>query len=892
MISSKLSMLVFKRHKHILLVLTLVVIVSFIINIFISKNTIFFAGEYIYSFDYFGHVNNIINDYLRLGLSVDNTNCNDCPDFYHYSRWYSLVKIGYLSIGQLLHLNAFVFLVLSMTCLLLIGLYIFSRICFKNFYIIPFLIASYFYIFYPYRYSLFVETHDGTIHSSILILISLVIILFRNFEKFNSKQLFIYSFLAGIFFSSFFNINIGYIPIVFYLVLICSTFFLKYLFTSFNKIVILVTASIIPVIVINIPLFNSLIHSGNSRHYEGYYSFGLVDSFSSGLILAQTNGYIQIAIAIIILISLVFSTLSIKDRIYLVILYIVFAVLLLGKNSPVNIYDWIFYNLPFGDSLRSTYRLFFFQMVIIYIFVYHLILWLYLRKERKSKILFLVVVTALIILPALHIKQHSNYILRLQLPSEYFIAQKFLNTLKGNKLYYPYGIYGVKNLSNSYNWSNPAYKESIVIYKNPFTSLLPINNIVQFEKYPLLSPYLLELRNVTDMQKTAKYIIFALSRRNINYIIYDDNYNWDSIDSRVNLADLKKEMTIFKRIGNLYVFKIPKLKDVCEKSYGDFRATLCFTIDSPKHFINRSSEEYILDTVMNDNKMKMKINSTAIYYRNILNPSLHEILLSNNIFISDQMLQIEGNQKKIFSIDYLKKGKYYLFIPIVKINPIYNTIGMGSLLIKVNNSSIKYIDSYEQCSGVKSYKIPINIIKEGSNLAIDTVSNGYIVFNSYPLLLNQIQYMQLQKMSGVIEKKSSKSRLKIKINNKELRVPSQCNSIEVDLHNYTNSSIGVIAANTDSEKIFDYDIVSDQKLSEIIITVDAIKSIPQQLLNLSIIKNSQVVFNTEAKQKNSQSRFYIPDEVLKRIGNNFIVRLKISNDIQINHTYLQGFVVQ
>lgn len=880
------------NHKEILFIIFCIVIASFLINIFIPQNTVFFIGEYIYSFDYLGHISNILDDYRNSGFTIDDTNCDDCPDFYHYSRWYSLVKIGYLSIGQLLHLNAFVFLVSSMICLLLIGLYIFSHSYFKNFQLIPFIIAAYFYIFYPYRFSLFVETHDGTIHSSILILASFFIILLSNFNKFNFKQIIVYSVMSGFFFSLFLNINIGYLPILLYLALIYSVFFLKYVTKSFKKIVIFVISFTIPIIILNIPVLYSLIRSGNSRHYENYFSFGLIDSFTSGLSLAQTDFHVLVIICILFILSLVLSTLTIKQRFYLTALYLFFGILLLGKNSPINIYGWLFNNLPLGDSLRSTYRLFFFQLVIIFIVIYHLLNWFYLRKEKASKIAFLIIISVVILVPALHIKQHSNYILKLELPNEYFIAQKYLNNLPGKKIYYPYGVNGVINLSNSYTWSNPDYAESIVIYKNPFTSLLPIRNIVQFEKYPLLSSQLLELRNLTDMQKTAKYVVEALSLRNIDYLIYDNNYLWDSIQSRIKLADLLKEINLYKKIGNLYVFKIPKSKQICNSAYGDFRINSCFSVKNPKSLISRSKLDYILEEYSIQNSMKLPISTSSNYFRNILDPYLHRVLLDNNIFISNKMLQIESNQTNVFVRNHLKEGQYLLYLPILQINPIHSKLGLGNILIRINNILVRDIESYGQCSGVKWLEVPINILKDDSSFSIDIQDNGYIILNSNPIFLTLIQDKKLNKMAEDLKIVNKDSLVNIKINNNLIKLPNKCNSLEVDLYKYLFDSSRNFVDELSSVSKSDYFIEISQKISDLKISVDSSLHGSDHLLGVSIMKNDKTISRVEGVWDNYHTNFYFSDEVLRKVGNSFTIILETSNNTQINHVYMQAIIVQ
>lgn len=756
-----------RAHKQIILIILGLIAIAYLINVFIPPSTVVFCGEYIFSFDYFGHIKNILTDYQVFGLNIDNLNCDNCPDFYHYSRWYSLFKIGLLSVGQLVGLHPFIFVVLTSIILQIVALYILSRLLFAQFSLSPFLCSAVFIIFYPYKFSLLVETHDGTLYGSTIALFAFTTYVLCNLGTASYKKLMLISVVLGTLTSTFLNINIAYLPIVFYMILYLAAIYIARILSnlkrSFAVFVIVATMTI----AMNYPIVHSFLSFGNTRHYAGYISFGFIDSFLAGVNLAQTDIVLIYIISILIVLSLIFSSLTYRFRLFLFFIYCLIGIILMGHNSKINIFGWIFDRFPLADAIRSTYRFYVFQLTILFVLLYHSLQWFH---KLKNRMLFTMLAILCLLVPLTHIIQHRDYLSISNLPREYFLVQKYLNTLPGKKIYFPLVEHGVRNLSNKYVWSTKDYKSTIVIYKNPFTSLLPVRDLVQFEKYPVLSPHLLELRTLVDMNKSTKKIIDALSYRDIEYLIYDENFDWSEKQYGINKNDLLQQSKLLNKFGSIYIFQIPKRSNKCIPSYGDFAIESCFSVANPQTFLNRTPIEYLLETKSETfGAVYLSTSRKGTYYRNILDPQAHEKLLAGSRLYSSNVLQIDGDQKEVLYTTNLAQGKYYLFVPMLEIEskpPPYITT---SLDIYLNDVKVGYFSSNSSCEGVHWESMPIMIDRERSKISINTVGEGYIVLNQRPLLLTSQMKSRLDSDSGKFtQNKMEKCNIK---NGNEKKVP-------------------------------------------------------------------------------------------------------------------------
>lgn len=328
-----------------LLILAFLLIVSFVLNFFLRKNTAFLISEYVFSFDYPGHLKNIINDFRLSKEKLLETNvCNDCPHFYHYSRWYSLVVFGLLSLGRFLHLHPLIFYVFLSVGGLVTSLYFFSRILLGRVDYFPFLVASTVFILFPQR---FLSLGDGSNIVYFLLIFSLSLIFYslREINNSTNSKILKLGMISGLFSSSFLNIGIGYLPIFLYSSFLIFLFFVKNILKDMKKTFLFLTVMTAIFVGLNLPIFLSLVIKGNSRFFSNFLKLSLIESLTARLSMASENfnnlspAYVILFFCLILVLFLR-STLSLKNKIILSSVYFFVTVLLTGGV----IYEFIFRN--------------------------------------------------------------------------------------------------------------------------------------------------------------------------------------------------------------------------------------------------------------------------------------------------------------------------------------------------------------------------------------------------------------------------------------------------------------------------------------------------------------------------------------------------------------------
>ena len=723
---------IIREDKIFVFILLTISAFAYIANLFVNNNTIILGGEYIFSFDHASHVQNILHD-PQSRLAQDTTNCFDCPDFYHYSRWYSLFKIGYHSLSQVLHLHPFIFLILSMVLTQLISLYIFARILLGKVSFLPFLVAAFVFIFYPYKYSLLIETHDGLLYSNMILYITLIIWSFKKIDKFSLKKVVLASLGAGLLLSFFLNANIAFLPIVIYTSIITAIIFRAKLLANIKNsfLYIFITASIPAVM--NLPLLNSLFQNGNSRHYEGYISFNYVDSFLSGLSIAQTNVSIITVFAVLFIFCFIYAPIKRKYKKWMLFVYIFIATMITGINSPINIYGWMFEHVPLIDSLRATYRFMFFELMIFFIIIYFT-----LRKLHGGNmvnLLFFGMISALFIyLPLQHISTNKDYFFKTSLPLEYFEAKKYLNTKPDKKIYFPPRTPIFRSIATDYTWGKPDYKASILLYKNPYTSLLPVTNLVQFERYPyLLSPEYLEINYLTDLDLPPNDIVRALELRQIKYIILDKNYKWNEIYPEFDIDALMEQGVIEKQYGNITILRLEDKSSECKKGYGTVLLEYCTSYDKDTKLINKTSGEFTLETSPEKIGKKLSVRRNSIYTKSVLDPILHRSLVDNRVLFGKEIMQVSGNQKDVFSTETLNGGKYRLYVSLFKYSNDGKLMKDAKVVVYVAGEKIKEISPYTTQPKIYWESIDIEL-RDGQKLHVGVENEGYIIFSAVPII--------------------------------------------------------------------------------------------------------------------------------------------------------------
>lgn len=720
------------EHKSFLFILLAIVIASYVANTFIKYNTILLGGEYIFSFDHLGHVQNLLND-PRSSLAEDNTNCFDCPDFYHYSRWYSLFKIGFHATAQLIHLHPFIFLILSMVLTQLTSLYIFTRTVFTKFSLLPFLIASFVFIFYPYKYSLLIETHDGLLYSNMLLYITVLVATFKNISKFTTKRAMLAGIGTGIVFSFFLGLNIAFLPIAIYTSLIIALIYRKELLKKTKNLFLYAGALTVPVLLLNIPILSSLIQYGNTRHYEGYISFNFIDSFMSGLSIAQTHPHIIIAFACLFLFCFIYAPIKWKLKLWMLFTYIFIGLMITGTNSPINIYGWMFDYMPLMDSLRSTYRLMFFELFILFILMYFTLRKLY-SGNIVQLLIFGIIFALFVYLPLQHIYLHKDYFFKSSLPEEYFNAQAYLNSTNEKKIYFPPRTPLFHSIATDYYWGDPNYKESILLYKNPYTSLLPIKNLVQFERFPyLLSPDYLELHYFTDLTSPAENVINALELRGVKYVIVDKNYKWGENYPNFSIEEFIKLAEVDRAFGNIIILRLKDKSNECKKGYGKISLEYCTSTSRDTVLIDKTRQEFDLEVHPEEIGEKLNIRKNSIYTKSVLDPIIHQSFVDNKVLFGRETMQVFGDQKNVFSTNTLEKGKYRIYVSLYKYTDKEMLMKEANLVIRSGGKEIKSISPYTDKPGIywESADIEIN---EPQNIFINVEKEGYIIITAVPIL--------------------------------------------------------------------------------------------------------------------------------------------------------------
>ncbi len=720
------------KHKTFLWIVLFIIVLAYIINFFINPHTIILGGEYIFSFDDLRHVQNILHDPRSL-LAQDNTNCFDCVDFFHYSRWYSLFKIGYHSISQVIHIHPFVFLILSMILTQFVSLYIFVRTFFKRFSWIPFLVAAFVFILYPYKYSLIIETHDGLLYSNMLLSITLLIWSFKKLHTFTLKKLILIAFGTGLLFSFFLNIDIAVIPIAFYTSIIIAIVYRKKFRENIKKTLLYIGVMAIPVVAINIPIFISLIQNGDSRHYEGYISFNYIDSFLSGLSTAKANPYIIVAYSVLFIFCFMYAPIKHRLKIWMLVGYLFVETMITGMNSPINIYEWIFNTLPLMDTLRATYRFMFFELVFIFIIVYFTLRRLK-EGNRLQVIIFVAISMVCLYLSTQYIYTNRNYFFVATLPQEYFDAQAYLKNNYDKKVYFPPETPLFHSIITDYNWGNPSYNATILLYKNPYTSFLPLHNLIQYERYPyLLSPQYLELFYLTNLENKPEDIVRALELRGVTDIVLDKNYNWKQNYPNFNVDQFIKLTKVDKQFGNIFILNLPDKHNQCKKGYGNISLDYCTVYDKNAKLFGKTKKEFMLEVDPQSIGENFTIRSNSTYTHSLLDPILMQSFIDNRLFFGKDIMQIFGDQKGVFTTQQLQPGKYTVYLAIFKYKKEGNLFGNAKIVVRVGDQEVTEISPYNTKPGIYWEKTTLNV-QNTQKIAIDIKNRGYVVTTAIPIL--------------------------------------------------------------------------------------------------------------------------------------------------------------
>jgi hypothetical protein len=492
------------------------------------------------------------------------------------------------------------------------------------------------------------------------------------------------------------------------------------------------------------------------------------------------------------------------------------------------------------------------------------------------------------------------------MPQEYRDAQKYINSLSGEKIYFPHTVPYAESLSltNAYTWGQPQYKNSVVLYKNPFTSLVPVNDLVQFERFPyILSPQWLELRYLTDYEKPLPDIIKALELRGIRYIIFDDNFKWSRYIPKVDKQQLFSLTSLEKRIGNIYILKLKDKTADCKKSYGDISVEYCNTPTKPQVLINKTSSDLLLEIQPTQFGKKLEIRRNSKYVPNIQDPKLHQLLIQEKLLFGKDILQIFGNQEDIFSINRLSKGTYHLFIPLFKIPQAIGVFEDAQIDIQLNGKTIQTLDPYAACSGFVWEKVTIPVTQDNTLLTIDIKNKGYVILGSTPIILNDRELIALEKENKTdirtliqFDDKEVTFTKRPVITVNELSTQLSCPKFEVNLLNdrllktsgSTLSKLNNVVTGKYGTKegkyTLQYTIENNTKWNRLQVIIGAYYFEVRKTAFVEILKDNKSMYRSELIDKDLHPNIIdIPKDVLSAAGSQFILKIYISDEDLIQH---------
>lgn len=730
-------------HKIVFLPLLLLAIGLLITNFFIDKQTAYLTGEQVFSFDYTGHLRNVVHDFSADKSAWLQTNdCLGCPDFYHYSRWYSFVNLFIFSIGNLLHIHPFLFYIFLTISVQLVAIYISFRLLFKEIQWFAFLVASSVFIILPVNFLYLGSGLYSFHHAFLLLSLSLAVRILRDIEEISCKKAIQWGVLTGAVGSFFLNVSIGFFPIFLYSFLGVFIFFYRKWAHSWKKIACFSVTVMGFVALLNIPVVFSVLLRGNPREFFAYHKLSLLDSFTAGVTLVPAHLQSILPILVIIfffaiIVLLIKSNLSRKQVLLLTSLYFSIAILLSGDI----VYDFVFRHFPLIGSLRSLHRLIVFEEIVL-LFVVYIGLVTLLRTgkflDRSLAILFSFI---LIVIPYTFIRDNWGYLNKISVPDEYFQADAYLSENSDKKIYFPAYLPIGQGINNNYSWSQVTSLQA-TLYQNPFTSLFAVPNLVMFERYPMVTQKQMEVRALLDYGNDSEKIVKAMKNFGIRYVVLDRNFFWQKNFPAFNYDKLVSHLTLVKSFGNIDVYQVKSSTKKCKKSYGEYSYGFCHVEqgEKPDYLLNINKEEYLIETYEPRKNKYIPLMEQKNIYPYISDPSLQMYLIDKKAIYSDVMT-IDNQQGTLNGNLFQKKidaGRYTLIIPLVKVSDDQTFFKESVLQVYVDDRRIASLKPQGIKSGLAFEVIPFDLENEGI-VSIRINGSGYLVMKN-PYILEQEKY--------------------------------------------------------------------------------------------------------------------------------------------------------
>jgi hypothetical protein len=731
----------------ILKIIVLITSVLLSISISIPKNTTVLGGEYLFSFDYLGHLNNLVKNHIfDITEFKYQTVCRECPAFYHVSSWYMGWVIALLGIGQILGIHPFVFYLIVVINSQILALYYFVKNIFGKVALFPFAIAAWVFITHPHKiYLMPSATVDGLIYAVLIALATSLWTVRKKVYIGDFTNFWKLSVFSGVLFGFFLNIGIAHFPIALYmsLAIYLSAFFpLK----RKNILHLLLSGSImvLTAAVLNFPLIYSQILTGNAHSLTSFDILGRIDSLYSGMITAGADKTTYITLTFTALLLLLVSRFSVKNKLRILIIYILTAYILAGgKIGPYRIYGIVFDYAPFMEHMRGVYRFIFLEIGLLFIAIYSGLTNMHQRKKK------LILVAASLILMSTtiqYVRLNGNLFQSAIIPADYREADNYLNRSPGKTIYLPaYWNNSSPSISGSYEWLNITPRGPS-LYTNPFSSIFYAPGLLNFERANLTQSQS-QLRYVVDHNNEPGKILQGLEYNGVTNLIIDKNYFWYKNFPKFDINYFSQNIQPATTFGKLEIYKLNDRSDDCKSAYGDFLLGYCLRSD-PKILIDKKIQDYLLDQMSGNMKYYMKSNNKVPLPNFVVNTTAREEIIRSGILMPVSIYQGDNRASDIFTLN-LNKGKYKLFVPILQFNKGLNIFGNESISVKQDGAVIRVIEPYGAYQGMVWNEIDLEVNKR-SLVSLDLSGMGFIVLGN-PLIINNDEWNA--KFSGLSETK-------------------------------------------------------------------------------------------------------------------------------------------
>jgi hypothetical protein len=754
------------KHKLPIIFILILFLLGKILSLYIDTDSIILSGEYIYSLDYLSHLKSLLRN-IQWANPDYILSCKDCGLFYHYSWWYSVVIFSIASIGEILNYNPFVFYLVISLSVQFIGIYLLRELFFKKVPSISVILSFLVFSLSPYKITLFSSgSWYGFNHGILTIVLVVACWVFYRLSTLKAFQVALLGIFLGVLGSFFTSISINYLPIAIYSIIVIATFYLKSILKYFHKAVILTISSFLSFCISSLPFIYALFSRPsvpsqymytNSVNNESLVEAVFVRAI--GIIGNNTYSLSMVTLGIIIIVFIIISRRSNLNKIYFLGLYSFIVYLLMGsKATYFNLAGWMFDNIPLMSTIRSTHRFYYFLLLLLSVGIFLVYERILLIKSKIISAFFLIVLSLLIVITSI---VNINYLTQTininKLPNEYFQVAQYFENIPGKKIYFPSYMPTGESMSGNYYWFSDKIT-SPTLYINPFNSLLLLPDLITFDGYPFVSLQLRELRSLVGLDNSPEKIVEAMERRNIEYVIIDNNFMWSKYYPDADLELIKNLLTFEWSYGDIEIYRTKDTNDHCDSSYGRFDSRYCqsesYDNIKPNYLIDSSKEDYLLNNYSPIQEELVKIEFRPEVYDYISNTNLQEYVTERKIRI-DKAYTIDNRSQRNTNVTHgtttdesiqifmksAKSGVYELIIPILKIKNGSSFFQNAKLDIEINGQKISEISPLSSSSGLMYERIDMEI-DDGDVISGSVTGTGSIVIGG-PFLIKKDKVLDI-----------------------------------------------------------------------------------------------------------------------------------------------------